>query len=342
LTSPRTVLGHVDRRVGQIHVLLSSKLMALCRPIQVSGNDQPLDTDATMQDVQPAQATAAAAAAPKKRPRLDLTIEPRERKRGKSMFGLLVGTLNKAKTEDQARNASEAAKKRQLIDKRLQDRLRKETDSVRRAEEAKKDKHTANRKEEEIQLKNTIHRLRRSRLPILANFLLTSDVITSDDSSPPPSHKWTLEPLRSHPPPLYYLPAVLTPSQEAFIAKRKAEAAETAEKEWSAFLGERETAINEIRELRQRVSEEEARKQVERESAKAEDESGQGAVHSTDKTGSSNPELSPSEPRMDVDETATEEGQGPTSKQDGPKPDEPERKDDSAAMHADDEDAVEY
>jgi hypothetical protein len=48
------------------------------------------------------------------------------------------------------------AKKRQLIDKRLQDRLRKETDSVRRAEEAKKDKHSANRKEEEIQLKNSI------------------------------------------------------------------------------------------------------------------------------------------------------------------------------------------
>ena len=126
-----------------------------------------------MQDVQPAEETAAATAAPKKRPRLDLTIEHRERKRGKSMFGLLVGTLNKAKTEDQARNASEAvrwsfssaytplltsvqAKKRQLIDKRLQDRLRKETDSVRRAEEVKKDKHTANRKEEEIQLKNTI------------------------------------------------------------------------------------------------------------------------------------------------------------------------------------------
>jgi len=45
-----------------------------------------------------------------------------------------------------------------LIDKRLQDRLRKETDSVRRAEEAKKDKHTANRKEEEVQLKNAIVR----------------------------------------------------------------------------------------------------------------------------------------------------------------------------------------
>jgi len=43
-----------------------------------------------------------------------------------------------------------------LIDKRLQDKLRKETDTVRRAEEAKKDKHIANRKEEEIQLKNSI------------------------------------------------------------------------------------------------------------------------------------------------------------------------------------------
>jgi ribosome assembly protein YihI (activator of Der GTPase) len=70
-----------------------------------------MDADATMQDVQPAEATAAAAASGKKRPRLDLTIEHRERKRGKSMFGLLVGTLNKAKNEDQARNASEAVRR---------------------------------------------------------------------------------------------------------------------------------------------------------------------------------------------------------------------------------------
>jgi hypothetical protein len=85
--------------------------MYLYRQVQATGNDQALETDATMQDVRPAEATAAAAAAPKKRPRLDLTIEHRERKRGKSMFGLLVGTLNKAKTEDEARNASEAVRK---------------------------------------------------------------------------------------------------------------------------------------------------------------------------------------------------------------------------------------
>ena len=90
--------------------------------------------------------------------------------------------------------------------------------------------------------------------------------------------------------------------------------------------------------------EEEARKQAEREAAKAEDDSGPSPVHNTEKTGDSVPELSPSEPRMDVDvdETVTEEGQGPTSKQDGPKPDEPERKDESTAMQADDDDAVEY
>jgi len=229
-----------------------------------------------------------------------------------------------------------------LIDKRLQDRLRKETDSVRRAEEAKKDKHTANRKEEEIQLKNSIHRLRRSRIPILANFLLTSDVISSDDSSSPPSHKSTLEPSRLNPPPLYYLPVILTPSQEAFIAKRKTEAAETAEKEWNGFLVERDAAINEIRDLRRRVVEEEARKQAEREAAKTEDNTRTDPVHDSEQTGSSIPEPSPLEPRMDADNTAPEEGRGSASKQDSSKPDEQERKDDSAAMQADDDDAVEY
>ena len=54
---------------------------------------------------------AAMAAGNKKRPRLDLDAisgGARERKRGKSMFGILVGTLNKAKIEDKERNASEA------------------------------------------------------------------------------------------------------------------------------------------------------------------------------------------------------------------------------------------
>ncbi|KAH8996863.1 hypothetical protein EDB92DRAFT_1842383 [Lactarius akahatsu] len=287
---------------------------------QALSKDEPIDTDAIMQDNQPTQATVAAAAAPKKRPRLDLTVEPRERKRGKSMFGLLVGTLNKAKTEDEARNASEAAKKRQLIDKRLQDKLRKETDTVRRAEEAKKDKHIANRKEEETQLKNSIHRLR----------------------LPPPSQKLTLEPTRSHPPPLYYLPVVLTSSQEVFIAKRKVEATETSKKEWSTFLSERDAAINEIKEIRQRVVEEEARKQAEREAAKADEITKPDPAPTSEQTESSKLEPSPSEAKMDLDESPVEERQGSVTKQDSSRSDESERKDDPTTIQADDDDAVEY
>jgi hypothetical protein len=56
----------------------------------------------------PTEPPTGPAAGNKKRPRLDLNVDPRERKRGKSMFGLVLGTLNKAKREDKERNASEA------------------------------------------------------------------------------------------------------------------------------------------------------------------------------------------------------------------------------------------
>ncbi|PSS05534.1 hypothetical protein PHLCEN_2v3736 [Hermanssonia centrifuga] len=201
----------------------------------------------------------------KKRPRLDLATDTRERKRGKSMFGLVLGTLNKAKNEDKQRNASEAAKKRQLIEQRLQDKLRKETDSVRRAEEAKKDKTIANRKEEELQLKDSIYKLRRTRIPLLANFLSTSDQIPSEEAESTPSTSDPLAPVpRAHPPPLYYLPAILTPAQEAFLKRRKAEVTEAAEKEWETFRAERTTSVEDISGLRQRVAEEEERKKSER------------------------------------------------------------------------------
>lgn len=52
----------------------------------------------------------AASAGNKKRPRLDLATDLRERKRGKTMFGLVLGTLNKAKLEDSQRNNSEAVR----------------------------------------------------------------------------------------------------------------------------------------------------------------------------------------------------------------------------------------
>ena len=53
---------------------------------------------------------AAEAKTAKKRPRIDMAVEPRERKRGKTMFGLVLGTLTKAKNEDKERNASDAVR----------------------------------------------------------------------------------------------------------------------------------------------------------------------------------------------------------------------------------------
>lgn len=105
------------------------------------------------------------------------------------MFGLVLGTLNKAKIEGKERDASEAAKRRQLLEARLQAKLRNETAEVRRQEEAKKDKTLATRKEEELGVKVSVYKLRRMRLSLLANFLLTSDDMSNepsmDDSEPP-------------------------------------------------------------------------------------------------------------------------------------------------------------
>ncbi|KIM77831.1 hypothetical protein PILCRDRAFT_825056 [Piloderma croceum F 1598] len=280
---------------------------------------------------------AAMATTNKKRPRLDLNAgDPRERKRGKSMFGLVLGTLNKAKVEDKERNASEAAKKRQLIEQRLQAKLRKETDSVRRAEEAKKDKTSANRREEELQLKDSIYKLRRTRLPLLANFLLTSDHIPTsddDDMSPPPSKNILSSAPRTHPPPLYYLPAILTPAQEAFLTQRKAEVKEAAKKEWQTFKDERAAGVEEIKELRQRVAEELERRKVDRESR------GEGEADKDTTAVNDSPTADKPKDGMDVDDAPAETAAKDESKDATVELD---AKDEPAAMQADDDDAVEY
>ncbi|KAM5545189.1 hypothetical protein V8D89_001300 [Ganoderma adspersum] len=270
--------------------------MATEEPMQRTpepAQDTPMSASAELAPLEGSEKT-------KKRPRLDMAVEPRERKRGKTMFGLVLGTLTKAKNEDKERNASDAAKKRQLIEQRLQDKLRKETDSVRRAEEAKKDKTSANRREEDLQLKDSIHKLRRTRLPLLSNFLLTSDVILPVDSDSRAPANPLAGPPKTRPPPLYYLPAKLLPSQEAFLQRRKEDVQDAAEKEWDEFKAERTAGVEEISRLRERVAEESRRKADHREDA---DEHGDAKMalegdgdrpHNGDMT-------------MDVDESAEKE-----------------------------------
>ncbi|KAG2739384.1 hypothetical protein P692DRAFT_20882143 [Suillus brevipes Sb2] len=266
----------------------------------------------------------------RKRPRIDLGVG--ERKRGKSMFGIVLGTLNKAKIEDKERNASEAAKKRQMIDQRLQAKLRKETDSVRRSEEAKKDRNTANRKEEELQLKDSIYKLRRTHLPLYSHFLCTSDDIQSIDSmeDQPSSITLLALPTRSHPPPLFYLPAILTATQEAFLEKRKIKVKEAAESEWSTFREERIAGIDEIKELRLRVADEDARRRKEKKDETEADEKTQ--VNKDEEMASE--ELKPSELKAEERDSKTEEKTEEMEVDVGTK--------EESGMRADDEDAVEY
>ncbi|KAF5366115.1 hypothetical protein D9757_010936 [Collybiopsis confluens] len=226
-------------------------------------------------------------APPITRPRLNRG--ERASRGGKSMFGLVLGTLNKAKIEEKERDASEAAKRRQLLEARLQAKLRNETAEVRKQEEAKRDKTSATRKEEELGVKVSVYRLRRARLPFLANFLLTSDEVPDepemDDSDSSLQRKFIFgrlirlclglipgdqllvddpqarakflsrsNPPRSHPPPLYYLPKLLLPSQEAFLRKRKEQVTAAATAEWSSFASERNQGVQEIKELREKVA----------------------------------------------------------------------------------------
>ena len=95
-----------DEYVGSIsYIQAFLNILSWERALQDAGQSQVEESHKTPTE------PAAMAAGNKKRPRLDLdalTGGARERKRGKSMFGILVGTLNKAKIEDKERNASEA------------------------------------------------------------------------------------------------------------------------------------------------------------------------------------------------------------------------------------------
>nr|VWO95933.1 Glutamyl-tRNA synthetase (EC [Ganoderma boninense] len=246
--------------------------MATEEPMQRTpepAQDTPMSPSAELAPPEGAEKT-------KKRPRLDMAVEPRERKRGKTMFGLVLGTLTKAKNEDKERNASDAAKK---------------------------DKTTANRKEEDLQLKDSIHKLRRTRLPLLSNFLLTSDVIPSADSDTRASTNPLAAPPKTRPPPLYYLPAKLLPSQEAFLQRRKEEVQDAAEKEWDEFKTERTAGVEEISLLRERVAEESRRKTEHPEDADENGDAKMAVEGDADKphNGGMN---------MDVDEVAEKEKEG--------------------------------
>ncbi|KAG8757947.1 hypothetical protein FRC11_004172 [Ceratobasidium sp. 423] len=228
---------------------------------------------------------------PKKRPRLDMNTEPR--KKGRSVFGMVLGTLKKAKDEDNARANTETAKRRAEVEGRLARELTRRKDQVRMESESKKQRSKAHQREEDIALKDSMIRQRQSTLPALANFLLTTDNIPSDftfdpsavaepvdtdtnmadattkENAPPRGKQGSqflpLPPrsrnapsgpgARVDGPPIYFLPAVLLPQQKAFLEKRQFETKRLLASEEEAWKVERQKGLEEIQVLKQSAQE---------------------------------------------------------------------------------------
>jgi len=131
-----------------------------------------------------------------------------------------------------------------------------------------------------LQLNDSLLKLRKSLLPNLSNFFSTADRIPPLDSMDSAFDSFRLEsilPSRTHPLPLLYLPAKLTPEQDAFLSKRKALVKDLAEKEWESFKEERTAGIDEIASLRRKVAEEDERKKSDKERQNAEQDKENGS-----------------------------------------------------------------
>ncbi|KDQ20114.1 hypothetical protein BOTBODRAFT_41346 [Botryobasidium botryosum FD-172 SS1] len=247
----------------------------------------------------------------------------------KSIFGLVVGTLNKAKIEDKERNASEAAKKRQSIDARLQAKLSKEQNIIRKQDELKKDRINITRTLEDLAYKEGILRVRHANLPYLSSFLLTTDDIPSEsDSSTSPSS--------ANVPPLYYLPAILTPSQKSFLERKRTEAEDRVQKEKDEWEGEKTKGLEEVKELRKKVAQ-----GIPPRSADVEDT--EMRTDDADREGS---DVNGGKAQaMETEAEAVDEEARPAEGEDNTPPDETAHAPASSALMAmdqDDDDAVEY
>lgn len=77
----------------------------------------------------------------------------------RSMFGLLVGTLEAARTQTSNLAASESYKKRLHTESRLRTRLEKESKESREVEESKKERTAVTRKEESLVARDGVVRI---------------------------------------------------------------------------------------------------------------------------------------------------------------------------------------
>ncbi|KAG8837987.1 hypothetical protein FRB91_007825, partial [Serendipita sp. 411] len=207
----------------------------------------PVQTPLEVEESGPAAPPAAPQPrAERTRRKLDLT----QNKRG--AFSVLMGTLNRAKKEDKERNASEAAQKRVLLEKRLHAKLARQTMSADRATQSKRERAAATKKEEELALKENLMRFRQRQIPNLAQYLLTLDRIDTDTQSLTNQEILTaFQPPRSHgpsskttKPAIFYKPAKLLPWQEELISRRTSLVKTALEQEWNDWKAEKAEGLD--------------------------------------------------------------------------------------------------
>ncbi|RIB05922.1 pinin/SDK/memA/ protein conserved region-domain-containing protein [Gigaspora rosea] len=138
-----------------------------------------------------------------KRPRLDMNNKE-VKKRSRKMFGVLLDTLTKFKNESQ--NKTEAEIKREQIERKLQEKLKKEheelQENIRREEQERRERIVREKREAEEKRTNEAKICWATQKKNLANFLRTSTQ-----------------------PSLYYLPAKMSQSVMQTIAIQKRQVA---------------------------------------------------------------------------------------------------------------------
>ncbi|OXB36773.1 hypothetical protein J007_03461 [Cryptococcus neoformans] len=201
--------------------------------------------------------------------------------RGRRLFGNLLGTLQKFKTEDKSSRVTEAAKRREELSERITKKLQSETALNHDIQETDRELKTlriaTDTAEALWRQKDIALSSRHALLKPTAHFLHTSLPLPH-----PPTFETNLlnpapipistgptrdPPVKSDLPPLYFLPKILMPHQDDLIKSQVANIDELISEEVAALAAEREQIRTTARENKKRMEElsaklSELRKQV--------------------------------------------------------------------------------
>lgn len=235
------------------------------------------DSRRTLQEAQEEDSEEARARADKKRKVLEEN-KAAQRKRGNRMFGMMLGTLQRAKKQVEQVEDSGAGKKRAQLQERLREKLdaeRKEAiEKAEREKEMRELRAEIARREDEITAAESIYRTRHNAKLDLAGFLCTTFTLpppppTTDAVSVPFAprlpHAMNLTDPRA-PRPIYYLPFRLLPSQEDRIddqidAVKKA--VRRDRDEWEKIKEDKLAEVDKLKRKKQDLVEEMERKERE-------------------------------------------------------------------------------